>query len=77
MSDDAAWKPIFTLPPPGERQGKVWVLVEGEETHSGSRWRRRSAGIARTNNVGFENDDIRTIEKLDNASPVSITRFLA
>ena len=59
------WIPIEKLPPPGERPGKVWVIVEGHKTHSGARWRRRMAGLARTHNEGFEDEDIRLIEKLD------------
>ena len=60
------WMPIATLPPPGERPGKIWVLVEGSQEHSGMRWRRRMAGLARTHNDGFDADDILRIEKQDN-----------
>ena len=65
----AEWHPIATLPPPGERAGTVWVLVEGVQTHSGNRWRRRRAGLARTHNEGFEDEDIRWIEKADHMDP--------
>lgn len=59
------WRKIDTLPPPDDRPGKVWVLVEGRQHHSGNCWRRRMAGLARTHNGGFEEDDIRLIEKHD------------
>jgi hypothetical protein len=59
------WLPVETLPPPGERPGKVWVLVEGSQEHSGLRWRRRMAGLARTHNGGFEYADVRSIEEQD------------
>jgi hypothetical protein len=59
------WMPIETLPPPGERPGHVWVLVEGSQHHSGTTWRRRKAGLARTHNEGFEDEDIRLIERWD------------
>lgn len=67
MSTEAPkeWMPVSTLPPPGERPGRVWVLVDGSQDHSGARWRRRMAGIARTHNGGFEAEDIRLIEKQD------------
>lgn len=63
MSDE--WMPVETLPPPGDRPGKVWVLVEGAQFHSGRSWRRRMAGIARTHNEGFESSDIALIENQD------------
>jgi hypothetical protein len=65
MTDDMEWMPINTLPPPGERPGRVFVVVEGEEHHSGSIWYRQMAGIARTQNVGFNPDDIALIESQD------------
>ena len=72
------WKPIETLPPPGERPGQVWVLVEGSEFHSGNEWRRRMAGLARTHNEGFEHEDIRLIERRDHMEPESgrVTHWL-
>lgn len=60
-----AWNHIDTLPPPGERPGTVWVLVEGSHLHSGMRWYRRHPGLARTHNEGFEDEDIRAIEARD------------
>jgi hypothetical protein len=59
------WRDIATLPPPGDRPGRVWVLVEGCQHHSGACWYRRMAGIARTHNEGFEDEDIRRIEDDD------------
>ena len=72
------WMPIETLPPPGERPGKVWVLVEGQQHHSGMCWRRRMAGLARTHNDGFESADIRLIEKQDHMDAMSgeVTHWL-
>lgn len=74
----AEWMPVETLPPPGDRPGTVWVLVEGEQTHSGNRWRRRMAGLARTHNEGFDDADIRLIEKRDHMDPLSgsVTHWL-
>ncbi len=59
------WQPIEELPEPGKRRGRYWVLVEGEEFHSGFSWYRRRAGLARTDHFGFDNGDIRAIEKED------------
>ena len=59
------WRPIETLPPPGDRPGKVWVLVQGHQTHSGNRSFRRMAGLARTHNEGFDEYDIALIEDQD------------
>lgn len=72
------WMPIETLPPPGDRPGMVWVLVEGWEFHSGASWLRKRAGIARTHNEGFEAEDIRLIEKWDHMEPMSgsVTHWL-
>lgn len=79
------WLPIETLPSPGDRPGKVWVLVEGSQHHSGNTWRRRMAGLARTHNEGFEDDDIRLIERQDHMDlgtgkvthwlPIDLPRF--
>ena len=63
------WMPVETLPPPGKRPGRVWVIVEGSQVHSGVRWRRRMAGIVRTHNGGFEAEDIRHVERLDHMDP--------
>jgi hypothetical protein len=40
------------------------VIVEGERQHSGmeTRWHRMQMGIARTDNDGFLDEDIRLIE---------------
>lgn len=57
-----AWKPIDTLPPPGERPGRVFVLIEGEKHHSGVRWVRQHAGIAATSNDDFDDVDLAYIE---------------
>ncbi len=72
------WRDISTLPPPGERPGTVWVLVEGSQFHSGAKWFRRKAGLARTHNEGFEDEDIRLIEKLDLMDPFTgrVTHWL-
>ena len=43
-----AWQAIETLPPPGERPGRVFVIVEGSKSHSGVCWRRQEVGIAAT-----------------------------
>lgn len=59
------WQDIDTLPPPGRRPGKVWVIVEGYETHSGSDWFRAKAGIARTTNFGINPEDVEAIERED------------
>jgi hypothetical protein len=59
------WQHIDTLPEPGHRPGRVFVIVEGHESHSGSLWTRRNAGIARTQNDGFYPEDIRRIEADD------------
>ena len=59
------WLDISTLPPPGERPGRVFVVVEGEQVHSGCRWLRAQPGIARTQNDGFYPDDIARIEAED------------
>ena len=56
------WMKIETLPPPGQRPGRVFVVVEGEQHHSGRRWYRQREGIARTQNDGFYRDDIAQIE---------------
>lgn len=72
------WIPISELPPPGERLGKYWVLVEGEAFHSDRFWYRRKAGLARTDNQGFLSEDIRAIECedwMDRCSGV-VTHFL-
>lgn len=57
------WKPIETLPPPGDRPGRVFVLVEGEKNHCGVRWVRQHAGIAATHNEGFDEVDMAYIEE--------------
>ncbi len=59
------WRPTVELPPPGERKGRLWVIVAGYQTHSGMRWGRRRAGLARTDNDGFDADDIGKIEDED------------
>lgn len=56
------WIPIAELPPPGDRPGRVFVLVEGEKHHSGKFWLRQFAGIAATWNEGFDPIDIDHIE---------------
>lgn len=72
------WRPIGTLPPPGERPGKVWVIVEGHQHHSGMGWYRQMAGLARTHNEGFDEADIRRIEADDHMDPGSgrVTHWL-
>jgi hypothetical protein len=65
------WQPIDTLPKPGYRPGKVFVVVEGTEYHSGLGWYRQSAGLARTHNEGFYAEDIAKIEKEDWMEPGS------
>lgn len=76
--DETTWIPISELPEPGKRHCKYWVIVEGEEFHSGFSWYRRKAGIARTNNSGFLSEDIRAIERDDHMDRYSgsITHFL-
>jgi len=79
------WLPINTLPAPGLRPGRVFVLVEGERDHSGLRWLRQEAGIASTWNDGFDPADIRHIElkgDMDRGSgavthwlPIELPRF--
>ncbi len=56
------WRPIATLPEPGKRPERMFVVVEGSQDHSGVTWRREHAGIARTQNDGFYPEDIRGIE---------------
>ena len=63
------WKPIDTLPPPGDRPGKVWVIVQGSQWHSDRKWLRRMAGLARTHNDGFDDGDIAAIEDQDHMDP--------
>lgn len=72
------WKPIDTLPPPGERPGMVWVIVRGHQHHSGHKWLRQMAGLARTHNGGFEDEDIRLIEQRDHMDHMSgnVTHWL-
>lgn len=76
MADE--WMPIDTLPPPGERPGRVFVVVEGKQTHSGSTWYRQSAGVARTQNAGIYPKDIAAIEANDHMDPGSgvVTHWL-
>ena len=59
------WKPIETLPPAGERPGRVFVVVQGHQYHSDMSWLRQRAGIARTDNDGFYREDIAAIEEQD------------
>lgn len=61
--DPSLWRTIDTLPPPGERPGRVFVIVEGEKCHSGICWRRQEAGIAATQNDGFSETDIAYLER--------------
>lgn len=72
------WIPIDQLPEPGKRHGKYWVIVEGEEFHSGISWLRRKAGLARTDNQGFLSEDVRAIEREDHMDRYSgmVTHFL-
>lgn len=63
------WLSIETLPPPGERPGRVFVIVEGHQEHSNRLWTRRRAGEARTRNDGFNPDDIAKIEADDLMDP--------
>ena len=68
---DDKWQPIETLPPPGERPGRVFVVVQGQQHHSGINWVRQRAGIARTMNDGFYPEDISLIERGDLMDPGS------
>jgi hypothetical protein len=63
------WMPIETLPPIGERPGRVFALVQGEKHHSGVRWHRIEFGIAATWNDGIEEADVRLIEKRGDMDP--------
>lgn len=63
------WLPIDTLPPPGERPGRCFVVVEGSKYHSDAIWRRQRAGVARTQNDGFYPLDIAAIEADDHMDP--------
>ena len=56
------WLDIGTLPPPGMRPGRVFVVVEGRKWHSDKSWMRQNAGIAATHNEGFDEVDIAHIE---------------
>jgi len=72
------WTPIKDLPTPGKRFGRYWVIVHGEEYHSGGTWVRRSAGLARTYNDGFNREDVAIIaaeDHMDLGSAV-VTHFL-
>lgn len=66
---DLKWRPIDTLPPPGERPGRVFVVVRGSQFHSGVSWLRQRAGIARTQNDGFCPEDIDHIAMQDHMDP--------
>ena len=72
------WTPIEDLPEPGERLGQYWVIVDGEEYHSGSAWSRRAAGLARTDNGGFHAADISLIAARDHMalSSAEVTYFM-
>ena len=59
------WTPIAELPPPGDRLGKYWIIVEGSESHSGGTWPRQAAGLAATNNDGFCIVDVKLIASRD------------
>lgn len=59
------WIDVSELPPPGERPGRVLVVVEGWQTHSGITWLRAACGFARTQNDGFYPEDIERIEESD------------
>jgi hypothetical protein len=82
---DDEWKPIETLPAPGERPGRVFVLIEGEKFHSGARWLRQQAGIAATWNEGFDEKDMAYLEELGDMDtgtgkvthwlPINLPRF--
>lgn len=60
------WQDISTLPEPPDRPGRVFVVVEGFQYHSGC---RASYGIARTRGEGFNFVDIAAIEKADSMDP--------
>ena len=80
-----AWQAIETLPPPGERPGRVFVIVEGSKSHSGVCWRRQEVGIAATQNDGFSERDIAYLEhggdmdrgtgKVTHWLPINLPRF--
>ncbi len=59
------WIDVADLPPAGERAGRVFVVVEGSQFHSGHEWLRARAGIARTQNSGFYPEDIEAIAQQD------------
>lgn len=64
------WMPIETLPPPGERPGRVFALVQGTRCHHGTGpWLRQEFGIAATWNEGIEEADVRLIEKRGDMDP--------
>jgi hypothetical protein len=63
------WNPIDTLPPPGERPGRVFVVVEGSQWHSDVNWKRERAGIASTQNDGFYPEHIAQLERDGNMDP--------
>jgi len=63
------WQTVDTLPPPMQRPGRVFVIVEGSQFHSGINWHRRYAGLATTNNEGFDKADIEWIESKDHMDP--------
>ena len=60
------WLSVDTLPAPGKRPGRCFVIVEGWKWHGASYrfWRRADIGIARTDNEGFHAADIARIEDL-------------
>jgi len=62
LTDNTEWLPIDTLPPPGERPIRVFVLVQGHQYHNGANWIRQNTGISRTKNTGFYPEDIARIE---------------
>jgi hypothetical protein len=57
------WQKIETLPPPGERPGRVFVVIEGFKDHSGLSWYRQHAGLAYTYNHGITPETLRKLEK--------------
>ncbi len=64
-SETEGWRDVSTLPDREHRPGRMFVVVEGSEFHSGEEWFRASYGIARTSGDGFNRDDIAAIEAAD------------
>jgi len=67
--ENKGWRDVSTLPDREYRPGRMFVVVEGAEFHSGGEWFRASYGIARVSGDGFNREDIAAIEAADSMDP--------